>query len=186
MRETETPLTAILARLVGVIFNWDVYRNFGVFVLFCTVIQSACGQTSVLTQRNDNARTSENTSETILNTSNVNVNQFGKLFRIRRVAAIGPEGHSDRRGATEVDRRHRTLLISSAGRDGIADLASDSTDPIDQIHGIAVPGGVFRAKNLAHFDCGLTKKPARPKVREPLNFLADALNDESLLGYCPP
>src|ERR1700740_3695290 len=82
MRETETPLTAILARLVGVIFNWDVYRNFGVFVLFCTVIQSAFGQTSVLTQRNDNARTDENTSETILNTSNVNVNQFGKLFAL--------------------------------------------------------------------------------------------------------
>ena len=33
-----------------------------------------------MTQHNDNARTGQNTSETILNTSNVNVNQFGKLF----------------------------------------------------------------------------------------------------------
>ena len=38
------------------------------------------GLASVLTQHNDNARTGANLNETILNTSNVNVNQFGKLF----------------------------------------------------------------------------------------------------------
>ena len=80
MWKTESPLIAILARLVGVVFNCDVYRSFGVFVLFCTIVMPAFGQTSVLTQHNDNARTGQNTSETILNTSNVNVNQFGKLF----------------------------------------------------------------------------------------------------------
>src|SRR5579862_3908453 len=49
-----------------------------VFIMLVAV--PTFGQTPVLTQHNNNARTGQNTSETILNTSNVNVNQFGKLF----------------------------------------------------------------------------------------------------------
>src|SRR5512146_519978 len=41
---------------------------------------TANAQVSVTTQHNDNARTGQNLSETILNTSNVNVSNFGKLF----------------------------------------------------------------------------------------------------------
>jgi hypothetical protein len=74
------PPIAILVRLVGVVFKRDVHQNFIAFVLFSTIVAPAFGQTSVLTQHNDNARTGQNASETVLNTSNVNVNQFGKLF----------------------------------------------------------------------------------------------------------
>ena len=80
MWKTESPFIAILARLVGFILSCDAHWSFGVFVLFCMIVVPAFGQTSVLTQHNDNARTGQNMSETILNTSNVNTNQFGKLF----------------------------------------------------------------------------------------------------------
>jgi hypothetical protein len=43
-------------------------------------VNAASPTLSVLTQHNDNARTGQNTAETILNASNVNANQFGKLF----------------------------------------------------------------------------------------------------------
>ena len=81
MWKTESlPPTTIFVRLGRVISNYGVYRNFIAFVLFCSVVVPVFAQTPVLTQHNDNARTGQNTSETSLTTSNVNVNQFGKLF----------------------------------------------------------------------------------------------------------
>src|SRR2546423_15716929 len=44
-------------------------------------IGAAATTVSVVTQHNDNSRTGANLGETTLNTSNVNVNQFGLLFR---------------------------------------------------------------------------------------------------------
>src|SRR5262245_29950821 len=42
----------------------------------------------VLTYHNDNARTGQNLNETILNTSNINVNRFGKLFILPEDAKV--------------------------------------------------------------------------------------------------
>jgi len=45
----------------------------------CSIVAA---QISVWTQHNDNNRTGQNNSETLLNTSNVNVSNFGKLFAL--------------------------------------------------------------------------------------------------------
>jgi hypothetical protein len=44
------------------------------------MVPAVFGQVSVLTQRNDNARTGQNLNEKVLNTANVNAAGFGKLF----------------------------------------------------------------------------------------------------------
>src|SRR5579864_4542466 len=53
-------------------------------LFFVSLMHSVPGlaQVSILTHHNDNSRTGANLNETVLNTSNVNVNQFGKLFSI--------------------------------------------------------------------------------------------------------
>ena len=75
-------LIATLADVIGVVSNCNFFRRLGVFLFFCTAVVPVFGQTSVLTQHNDNARTGQNMSETILTTANVNTSQFGKLFAL--------------------------------------------------------------------------------------------------------
>jgi hypothetical protein len=58
-------------------------RSFGLFALGLSLTASSVpltAQVSVTTWRNDISRTGQNLSETILNPSDVNATQFGKLF----------------------------------------------------------------------------------------------------------
>jgi hypothetical protein len=52
----------------------------GVFAVMLSWAMAGLCQVNVLTYHNDNSRTGQNTSETILTTSNVNSTSFGKLF----------------------------------------------------------------------------------------------------------
>ena len=78
MREKKRHIPVL--RHLYIDFDHILYGNIAVAFLFFVIVLSASAQSSVLTQHNDNARTGQNTSETILNTSNVNANEFGKLF----------------------------------------------------------------------------------------------------------
>jgi hypothetical protein len=66
--------------------NRQFLRYLSHFGLLCLLIflaaWSSRAQVNVLTQHNDNARTGQNTSETILNTTNVTAGNFVKLFTL--------------------------------------------------------------------------------------------------------
>ncbi|HEV2964741.1 MAG TPA: hypothetical protein VG649_23135, partial [Candidatus Angelobacter sp.] len=55
----------------------------GPFILLMLAALPALSQVSVLTRGYDNQRTGTNLSETVLNQSNVNASQFGKLFQLQ-------------------------------------------------------------------------------------------------------
>ena len=66
---------------------WPPITAIGVIVVIATLVSRSSpidaqgiGLASVVTQHNDNRRTGANLNEIVLNTSNVNVSQFGKLF----------------------------------------------------------------------------------------------------------
>jgi Cu/Ag efflux protein CusF len=63
-------------------FNWrtPAYSGARVLALVLAATLTTAAQINVTTQHNDNARTGQNTSETILTPANVNSTQFGKLF----------------------------------------------------------------------------------------------------------
>jgi hypothetical protein len=71
------------AALLLLLLAYDVFEHPGLHpapVLGVVNAAPPAATVNVLTRHNDNARTSQNLSETILNTSNVNSTSFGKLF----------------------------------------------------------------------------------------------------------
>ncbi len=79
----------LISKLSGLPFQ-KAFLNRGLFFVFIGMISvltfdafstaAADGYVNVLTQHNDVRRTGANTNESILNPSNVNLDQFGKLY----------------------------------------------------------------------------------------------------------
>ena len=60
----------------------QAFKSVILSVTFVLLVYKGFGQVSVLTQHNDTSRTGQNLQETVLNTSTVNVANFGKLFSL--------------------------------------------------------------------------------------------------------
>ncbi len=109
-------------------------RRHTISVAFCFLLTplTCMGQANVVTYQYDNARSGQNTSETILTTTNVKVNQFGKLFAqpvdgevyaqplyLTNVAISGKGTHNVVIVATENDSVYAFDADSNAGANSV-------------------------------------------------------------------
>ena len=107
-------------------------------------------QTSVTMERNDTSRTGANLNETILNTSNVNVSQFGKLYSYSVDASIYaqplyvPNVEIPGQGVT-----YNVLYVATMN-DSIYAFNADSN---------AVNGGILWSANFTNPSAGVTAIP---------------------------
>jgi hypothetical protein len=149
-----------------------LYYGIATVFLFSILALSAFGQTPVLTQHNDTMRTGQNITETILNTSDVNVNQFGKLFALPSDAQVYAQPLYVP-GVTIKGVIHNVLIVATENDSVYAYDADSNTGPdsaplwqaslVDTAHGA---GAGETPMNSTSIDCtapsplvGITSTP---------------------------
>ncbi len=109
----------------------------------------ASAQTNVTTERNDNSRTGANLNETILNTSNVNVSQFGKLFSYTVDASVYAQPLYVPNVVIPSKGTYNVLYVPTMN-DSIYAFNADSN---------AVNGGILWSANFTNPSAGVTAIP---------------------------
>jgi len=133
----------------------------------------AAGQTSVLTQHNDVGRTGQNTNETILNTTNVNVSSFGQLFSLPVQGQVYAQPLYVYQ--VKINGVFHNVLIVATEEDNVYAFDADtpaaplwSASLVDQKHGAgagetAVPSSVIGCTDLLP-SIGVTSTPVIDSV----------------------
>lgn len=104
-------------------------------------------QISVLTQRNDNQRSGINPKETVLTTSNVNVNSFGKLFTLNVDGYIFAQPLYVS-SLTIAGTTHNVVYVATAG-DSIFAFDADNGNLLwKHNYGTPVPSSVIDTPNI--------------------------------------
>src|ERR1035437_4329211 len=109
----------------------------------------ARAQTSVPMERNDTSRTGANLNETILNTSNVNVNQFGKLYSYTVDGSIYAQPLYVPNVVIPSQGTHNVLYVATMN-DVIYAFDADSN---------AVNGGILWSRDFRNPAAGVTAIP---------------------------
>lgn len=123
-------------------------RRISIGLLALVALSSlAWSQVSVLTQRNDNQRSGLNLKESILTTSNVNVNTFGKLFTLNLDGYVFAQPlyvpSLTIQGVT-----HNVIYAATAGDSIYAFDADSGTQLWYKNYGTPVPSSVINTQNI--------------------------------------
>jgi Chitobiase/beta-hexosaminidase C-terminal domain len=117
------------------------WRRLGILAaLILSTALATAAQISVLTQHNDIGRTGQNTNETILNTSNVNVAHFAKLFSLPVAGQVYAQPLYVQ-NVTIAGTSHNVLIVATE-TDHVYAFDADTKGPalwtasmVDQAHG---------------------------------------------------
>jgi hypothetical protein len=117
------------------------WRRLGILAaLILSTALATAAQISVLTQHNDIGRTGQNTNETILNTSNVNVAHFAKLFSLPVAGQVYAQPLYVQ-NVTIAGTNHNVLIVATE-TDHVYAFDADTKGPalwtasmVDQAHG---------------------------------------------------
>ena len=133
-------------------------RFHALVLLLLFLCTAASAQVSVLTQRNDNSRSSTNLNEAVLTTANVNVNSFGKLFSAKVDGYIFAQPlyvpH-----LTIADGTHNVVYVATAADSVFAFDADDGTLLWSRNYGTPVPSSVIKTQNIL-VQIGIISTPA--------------------------
>src|SRR5215469_9072260 len=134
------------------------------FALGLSVWQLALGvgtvwaQVSVLTQHNYNSRTGENLNETALNTANVNVTTFGKLFSIPVDGFIFAQPLYLPGVTLTTVGKHNVLVVATA-HDSVYAFDADTGAQLWKVSlGTPVPSSVINTGNI-QVEVGIISTP---------------------------
>ena len=127
-------------------------------LLMLSFVRPGAGQTvSVLTQHNDLGRSGANPAETILTTSNVNENTFGKLFNLTIDGFTYAQPLYDP-GVTIAGAKHNVLYVATA-HDSVYAFDADSGAQYWHVSlGTPVPSSVINTQNI-QVEVGIISTP---------------------------
>src|SRR5690349_7960591 len=130
----------------------------GIAAAIALLSTAALGQVSVLTQHNDNSRSGNNLSETVLTTSNVNVNTFGKVFSAKVDGYIFAQPLYVPR-LTIAGAIHNVVYVATAADSVFAFDADTGSLLWSRNYGTPVPSSVIRTENIL-VQVGIISTPA--------------------------
>lgn len=152
------------------------FLDVSVFLL-AVLSAPAWGQVSVLTQHNDNSRSGTNSGENILNTSNVNVSTFGKLF----TSAV--DGYIFAQplyvpsliiaGAT-----HNVVYVATAADSVFAFDADNGTQLWKKNFGTPVPSSVISTQNIL-VQVGIISTPVIAAATQTMYFVTKTYESQT-------
>jgi hypothetical protein len=178
-KRMSTRMPFALLRLSARLSGRQLLCSLGSLLAFAALPVSLLAQIAVTTQHNDNSRTGANLNETILNTSNVNANTFGKLFSLRVDGMIYAQPLYVPNVPIPDLGTHNVVFVCTEHNTVYAfDADSPSDSPLWSVNlGPSLPASVISSDRDIVNEIGITSTPVIDLVSNTIYVVAETYED---------